>query len=145
MGPPASVQRATLITPRHTWCSHPLEAGGSVIAPDLMKDAADAGMNPSNFDDDVLAMMTGGVSLEPAHTLPMAVRYATKRTGRPHTKISRAKTCNHVTGRLPAPCSDRLTGCCLACCCLASQMSTEEMVARRKEKLAKEGINALKL
>lgn len=63
---------------------YPLECESEAIAPDLLSGAAEAGMDPKMFDDDVLGFMTGG-------------------------------------------------------------LSTEEMVARRKEKIMKDGVSALKI
>jgi hypothetical protein len=43
---------------------HPLENSDDAIAPDLLARAADAGMDPALFGDDVMTFMTGGVSTE---------------------------------------------------------------------------------
>ena len=41
---------------------HPLQCDAAVIAPDLITEAAEAGMDASLFDDDVSAFLQGGVS-----------------------------------------------------------------------------------
>lgn len=44
--------------------SYPLPADNEAIAPDLLERAAEAGMDPKMFGDDVMSFMTGGVSAE---------------------------------------------------------------------------------
>lgn len=44
--------------------SYPLPSDNAAIAPDLLGRAAEAGMDPTKFGDDVMSFMTGGVSAE---------------------------------------------------------------------------------
>eukprot|EP01147_Barroeca_monosierra_P001034 gene1034-4270_t len=43
---------------------YPLPSSNEAIAPDVLAHAADAGMDPDMFGEDVMAFMTGGVSAE---------------------------------------------------------------------------------
>ena len=43
---------------------YPLPTSNEAIAPDVFEHAADAGMDPSLFGDDVMKFMTGGISAE---------------------------------------------------------------------------------
>ncbi|EGD82471.1 hypothetical protein PTSG_03120 [Salpingoeca rosetta] len=43
---------------------YPLPTSNEAIAPDVLEHAADAGMDPMMFGDDVMAFMTGGMSAE---------------------------------------------------------------------------------
>lgn len=45
-------------------CRYPLQGPADAVAPDLLKEAREAGMDPSKFGDDVMNFMTGGLSAE---------------------------------------------------------------------------------
>lgn len=45
----------------HCLISYPLPSSNEAIAPDVLAHAADAGMDPDMFGEDVMAFMTGGV------------------------------------------------------------------------------------
>ena len=48
-----------LRTPAH--CSYPLKCPETAIAPDLLESAGEAGIDTSEFGDDVAAFLQGGV------------------------------------------------------------------------------------